>query len=180
MFNTYDEYEQATKEAQINQYEEEKTSYKRLIVFNALLFSIFSIFVYFGFSYFKAKEDYFQPKKVLGVSYINPKYAQNDEELIHILDEMEVDTLDSQKQLSEEMREVVAVVNGVETSYERALERELEREPLMVIVSKGDTLGSLAQKYYGDVRDFHKIIEANPALSEKSNTIHVGQKLILP
>lgn len=180
MFNTYDEYEHATKEAQINQYEEEKTSYKKLIFFNTLLFSLFSMLVYFGFSYFEGDENFFQPKKVLGVSYINPQYAQNDEELIQILDEMDVDTLDSQKQLSQDMREVVAAVNGVETSYQKALQKEIEGEPIVVIVKKGDTLGSLAQQYYGDIRAFHKIITANPTLSEQSNTIRIGQKLILP
>ena len=180
MFNTYDEYERATREAQVNKYEEEKTSYTKLILFNTVLFVAFSILVYFGFHYFKGEESFFTKTKVLGVSYINPKYAQNDEELIHILDDMDIDVLDSQRQLSQEMRSAVVSENATESSYEKALKEELESEPLVIIVKEGDTLRSLAEQYYGDIAVFHKILDANPTLSEQSNKVYIGQKLILP
>jgi nucleoid-associated protein YgaU len=47
-------------------------------------------------------------------------------------------------------------------------------------VAKGDTLYSLARKYYGDQRRWRDIYEANRSLISDPNKIYVGQRLIIP
>jgi len=47
-------------------------------------------------------------------------------------------------------------------------------------VAKGDTLYSLARKYYGDQRRWRDIYEANRSLVSDPNKIYVGQRLIIP
>jgi len=45
-------------------------------------------------------------------------------------------------------------------------------------VQKGDTLWSIAKDYYGDGREYKKIIDANPGLDAAK--MKVGQELIIP
>lgn len=47
-------------------------------------------------------------------------------------------------------------------------------------VAKGDTLYSLARKYYGNQSKWKDIYEANKASIPNPNTLKVGQKLIIP
>lgn len=46
------------------------------------------------------------------------------------------------------------------------------------IVVKGDTLWAIANKYYGDGNQYHKIARANNL--KNANLIHAGQKLLIP
>jgi nucleoid-associated protein YgaU len=48
------------------------------------------------------------------------------------------------------------------------------------IVVAGDTLGHLAQKYYGKASAYMKIFEANRDILSDPNLIKVGQKLKIP
>ena len=48
------------------------------------------------------------------------------------------------------------------------------------IVSAGDTLGHIAQKYYGNAGEYTKIFEANRDILDDPNLIKVGQKLKIP
>jgi nucleoid-associated protein YgaU len=48
------------------------------------------------------------------------------------------------------------------------------------MVSAGDTLGHIAQKYYGKAGDYMKIFEANRNILDDPNLIKVGQKLKIP
>jgi nucleoid-associated protein YgaU len=48
------------------------------------------------------------------------------------------------------------------------------------VVSAGDTLGHIAQKYYGKASDYMKIFEANRNILDDPNLIKVGQKLKIP
>jgi len=45
-------------------------------------------------------------------------------------------------------------------------------------VQKGDTLWSIAKDYYGDGREYKKIVDANPGLDAAK--MKVGQELIIP
>jgi 5'-nucleotidase len=46
------------------------------------------------------------------------------------------------------------------------------------IVKKGDTLWGIAQRTYGDGKQYKKIAAANPTI--KGNQVNVGQKIVLP
>jgi LysM repeat protein len=48
------------------------------------------------------------------------------------------------------------------------------------MVSAGDTLGHIAQKYYGNAGEYTKIFEANRDILDDPNLIKVGQKLKIP
>ena len=46
------------------------------------------------------------------------------------------------------------------------------------VVKKGDTLWGIAQKTYGDGKQYRKIIAANPNI--KGDRVNAGQKIVLP
>ncbi len=48
------------------------------------------------------------------------------------------------------------------------------------VVVKGDTLGKIAEKYYGDPSLYAKIFEANRDRIEDPDRIQVGWKLKIP
>lgn len=48
------------------------------------------------------------------------------------------------------------------------------------VVAKGDTLFSLARKYYGDQKRWKDIYAANQAQIPNPDVIKVGQKLVIP
>jgi nucleoid-associated protein YgaU len=47
-------------------------------------------------------------------------------------------------------------------------------------IQPGDTLALIAQKYYGDVKKWTRIFEANKQALKTPNFIFVGQKIIIP
>ena len=47
-------------------------------------------------------------------------------------------------------------------------------------VQKGDTLGKIAQQYYGDASLYMQIFEANKSQLKDPNKIFPGQKLVIP
>ena len=48
------------------------------------------------------------------------------------------------------------------------------------VIQAGDTLGSLAEKYYGSAASYRRIFEANLGNIEDPNRIYVGQKIRIP
>lgn len=48
------------------------------------------------------------------------------------------------------------------------------------LVASGDTLGHIAQKYYGKANEYMRIFEANRDILDDPNLIKVGQKLKIP
>ncbi len=50
----------------------------------------------------------------------------------------------------------------------------------VVTVKKGDTLASLAEKYYGNPMDFERIVRANRDIRSSHSHLHLGQKVIIP
>ncbi len=48
------------------------------------------------------------------------------------------------------------------------------------VVASGDTLGKIAQKYYGDASLYTQIFEANRDVLKDPNKIFPGQKLRIP
>jgi nucleoid-associated protein YgaU len=47
-------------------------------------------------------------------------------------------------------------------------------------VKAGDTLGTIAQQFYGDSKQYTKIYEANKGTIASTNLIYVGQVLVIP
>jgi len=67
---------------------------------------------------------------------------------------------------------------GVEVRVvQRATETEQYR---FYTVSRGDSLGSIAVKFYGDVSHFQLIFEANRGILSSPNLIETGQRLAIP
>jgi nucleoid-associated protein YgaU len=48
------------------------------------------------------------------------------------------------------------------------------------VVAAGDTLGKIAQKYYGDASLYKQIFDANRDVLKDPNKIFPGQKLRIP
>ncbi len=63
----------------------------------------------------------------------------------------------------------------------KAETRKVKKPQYRVItVKKGDTLASLAEKYYGNPMDFKRIIRANRDIKNSHSHLHLGQKVIIP
>lgn len=67
-------------------------------------------------------------------------------------------------------------------NYTQNLKKEViirENEMRIIVVQKGDTLGKLAKRAYGNVMEFKKIYQANPEIT-RPDRIYVGQKIRIP
>ena len=53
-------------------------------------------------------------------------------------------------------------------------------KPKIIHVRKGDTLLILAKRFYGNERDYKKIVRANRRIRSKKTTLRLGEKLIIP
>ena len=49
-----------------------------------------------------------------------------------------------------------------------------------ITVRKGDTLGKIAKRVYGNVMMYKKIYEANPDILRRADKIYIGQRLRVP
>lgn len=68
-------------------------------------------------------------------------------------------------------------------TYTSNLKKEVAtrvNEMRIIVVKKGDTLGSLALKAYGNVMDYPKIFAANSDILENPDKISIGQKIRIP
>ncbi len=50
----------------------------------------------------------------------------------------------------------------------------------VVTIRKGDTLASIAKRFYGDSRKYKKIIDANYKIKNVHTPLHLGQKIYVP
>ena len=50
--------------------------------------------------------------------------------------------------------------------------------PQHYVVQPGDTLSTISQRFYGTTRYWHRLIEANPGISERK--LRVGRRLLIP
>lgn len=58
--------------------------------------------------------------------------------------------------------------------------RVAKKKRRVITVKKGDTLASIAYKYYGNAMDFKRIIRANKSIRSSKSSIKLGQKIIVP
>jgi len=69
------------------------------------------------------------------------------------------------------------------SEYAKKLKEEAKqrkKEMRYIIVKKGDTLGKIAKRVYGDVMAYKKIYKANPDILKRPDKIYIGQKLRVP
>ena len=161
MYNSgEEEYLKATKDAQINTYVE-KSDRRDILLFTNMLLLLALIVI--GFLYFTQGNNYLSEnlfgKKtaVLGVSHRSTELDYSDE----------------------------GSYLKSKSNYESAIAQELNGKikgvkGRVVLVKKGDTLSSLAEKYYGDSMAFHEIIAHNKNITEDSQQLHAGQKITIP
>jgi len=71
-------------------------------------------------------------------------------------------------------------VGGIGSVDDRISVVKKEPESIFYEVKKGDTLGKIAKKYYGDAKKFNKIFTANKPMLKDPNKIYPGQKLRIP
>ena len=194
MYNGEEEYLRATRDAQVNAIDR-KEKRAVLLFINMLLFLALAII---GFLYFTQGKNYLSENlfggktAVLGATHRSTDSDYSDEELMVILNNpngettSESSTLKQQAELSNEMNQVMMELsNKSKSSYESAISKELDDKSKgvrgrIVIVKKGDTLSSLAERYYGNSMAFHQIIDSNKEITEQSHTLYVGQKINIP
>ncbi len=189
-----EEYLRATRDAQVNIIDRKE---KRgiLLFINFLLF--LALFV-IGFLYFTQGSNYLSEnifgKKtaVLSATHRSDESDYSDEDLMVMLNNPDGETVsdssiaNQQAELTNEMNQVVdkLMINS-KSSYESAISKELDDKDKgfkgrVVVVKKGDTLSSLAKKYYGNSMAFHQIIESNKEIKKESPVVYVGQKINIP
>ena len=78
------------------------------------------------------------------------------------------------------------VIKSVEKKKSKIVTKKIKKEKpkkpqyKVVIVKKGDTLASIAKKFYGNPMEFKRIIRANRDIRRASSHLHLGQKIIVP
>jgi len=68
-------------------------------------------------------------------------------------------------------------------SYTESIKKEVvvrSNEMRIIVVKKGDTLGKIAKRAYGNVMEYKKIYRANPDMLNRPDRIYIGQKLRIP
>ena len=195
MYNSEEEYFRATRDAQINTYVE-KSNRKDILLFINMLLLLALVVI--GFLYFTKGNNYLSKNlfgnktAVLGASHRSGEEDYSDEELVAILNNIggeatqESTRVKQQEELSNEMSQLTNESSfKSESSYESALAQELNEKSKdvkgrIILVKKGDTLSSLAKKYYGDSMAFHEIIAHNKNITEESQQLYIGQKITIP
>ena len=188
MFGNRDEYENATRHAQVNTYVESNSVNGKMIVLNLLLLMVIGYVIFF-FTQTEGNEK----TAVLGVSITADEVNRDEATYLKLLKSSEVDTVkeNSQQMPLDSLNNSMKVLMNESTiqsssSYTNAISKELEadddkkRDYRVVIVKKGDTLSTLAEKYYGSAMKFQKIISANTHLNKQSHTLYVGKEIHIP
>lgn len=59
-------------------------------------------------------------------------------------------------------------------------DKKITKKRRMVTVRKGDTLASIAKRFYGDSSKYKKIVNANYKIKNEHTPLHIGQKIYVP
>ncbi len=112
--------------------------------------------------------------------------SQNIDHYNKVIVKPSTNTYDDLAKLSDKISDVVKDMKKkriIQPEYEEIINEEIETradEMRIIIVQEGDTLSKIAQRAYGDLLAYDKIIEANPELIENPDRIYVGQRLRVP
>ncbi len=98
---------------------------------------------------------------------------------VDVYNKVVVDNNNSKDDLTSKIDSAVGVNQGSANAEYSSEIATRENQLSVIVVQKGDTLGDLAQKAYGDASQYRKIFEANPSL-KSPNRLYVGQKLNVP
>ncbi len=168
-------YIEATKDARVNNQEtEENKKPKRKLFFIFNLFFLLGIIAYFSYTYFQNKNIFLKKTSVLGVSYTSDNENQK---LKAILDKIEADRINNDELNEVALNEIVND-SSPSSAYIESLNKEISQENLddvSIVVHNGDTLRTLATRYYGDAQAYTKILNDNPIIGKHSNKIYAGQ-----
>ena len=72
--------------------------------------------------------------------------------------------------------------NKEDKEYSTEIKKEVvsrKKEMRIIVVKKGDTLGKLAKRAYGNVMEYKRIYKANPEIT-RPDRIYIGQKIRIP
>jgi nucleoid-associated protein YgaU len=184
-------YTDAVKDAVINNTNSKKTNNKIFLILNLSFLGIISYFVY---NYLQNSDtDTVQKTKVMGVTHIAKEDTPAPKGDIDYAAEIEkLDTPSTDTEYSSQLVEYVdKEIKKASTHHKRVTTEEEVSDladnlrgskkdrwrELSIIVKKGDTLGTLAEKYYGDPTAYEKIIQNNSELTAKEHVIYPGQEL---
>jgi len=93
---------------------------------------------------------------------------------------------DELSKLSDEISNIIASEDDAKedtSEYTEGVTKEVKerkKEMRYITVKKGDTLGKIAKKVYGNVMDYKKIYEANPDILRRADRVYIGQRLRVP
>lgn len=190
MFNQEDDYLNATKDAQIYTSVAMKSNNKKLIILNFVLLAVLG---YLAFNYLEKGNNLFSSletellpvseQAVLGVSEVVDTSVLSDDKLIQILRVTEVDLLEEEFHNSMKILMNEPSIQS-KSSYTEAISRELDDKSgfrgRITVVKKGDTLSSIAEKYYGNSMMFSKIIQSNQSIKNDETILKAGQIINIP
>jgi len=126
-------------------------------------------------------------KELEGVDISENTHVDNSKKQVDVYNKVNVQSVSGQDELSQLSNEINSVINeGIgndkAANYTANITKEVatrQNEMRIIIVKKGDTLGKLAQRAYGNVMDYKKIYRANPEVT-RPDRIYIGQKLRIP
>jgi len=165
---TDDYYNEATKNAAINNNDIKNRTKTSLLILSLSLVGVVS---FFGYNFFQNNS--IQETKVMGVSHTK-SVSQNDIDYA-----AEIEKLDTPDMDGEYSSQLVKYVNKEinQASKNKEDSKKDRWKDIVVVVKQGDTLASLAKKYYNNSTAYDKIINNNRELTDKSHVIYPGQKL---
>jgi len=185
--NREDEYLKATQNAQVNLNNNKSTFRGLVVTWNLFLLTSFTIIGYLGFNYLKSETTLFNDTLPSQTAVMGVSDTKTDREYLEMLNSMEMDIITKKElSLSDAIDDVINTSTIKDDSlYTQAISKEIDSDVYhensrVILVQKGDTLGSISEKFYGNPMEFDKIIEANEKLNNDFQVIHVGQKLNVP
>lgn len=199
MFNTDEIYKDAIKNSRIH-YKNTTQKQSSGLVWKSTVFVLMLPVGYLAFSYYNTlsvddslvvqqesnvevtnsatiqyRQDVKSIDKASGQQAVSNNVAANEQtELSLAISDIveEGDALNTEVYISK-LQEELAIVTKLD-------QKEKTKVPRSIVVKKGDTLQSIAQKYYGNPQEYKRIIASNHALTKNKNTIYEGQTIILP
>jgi nucleoid-associated protein YgaU len=93
------------------------------------------------------------------------------------------------KEITQEKKEIIPEKKIVQKP-KNVLKKEIKKKtyqlyyetikPRVVIVQKGDSLASIAKRFYGNPMDFKRIVHANSRIRSHKTSLRLGEKIIIP
>lgn len=116
---------------------------------------------------------------------------ENDSKKIDTYNKVAIQSTSGKDELSKLSEQINNAMNEdsetsshpVASTYTTSIKKEVStrsNEMRIIIVKKGDTLGKIAKRAYGNSMDYKKIYKANPDILNRPDRIYIGQKLRIP